>query len=362
MAIIKKIGSSYQARIRKAGFPNRSKNFPTKDQAKDWAAEVEKEMKKHDYQDPKVLSTTYVAGLIDRYNEAHSDPEKPLGKNKVNTLRRLHRMLGEVKVAEISAKTLTAFIEDRKKNGNGGKGAGGVAISSDIGVLKVVLKYAKTVWHLPVNLEPFVGITATMELMGLHTKSEERSRRPTDDELSRLKTYFKTKKRQTIPMHDIIDFAVATAMRAAEITRIKWQDLNEADRTVIIRARKDPKHKETNDQVVPLLVDAWETIQAQPKKSDFIFPFNERTFSTIFPRACQALKIEDLTFHDLRHEGTSRLFENGYQIQEVAVFTGHRDWKSLKRYVQLKAKDLHYDQSGNLRRRPVTLPLEANFV
>jgi site-specific recombinase XerD len=48
-----------------------------------------------------------------------------------------------------------------------------------------------------------------------------------------------------------------------------------------------------------------------------------------------------LHFHDLRHEGVSRLFEAGYQIQEVAIVSGHKDWAQLKRYTQLKAKDLH---------------------
>jgi site-specific recombinase XerD len=69
------------------------------------------------------------------------------------------------------------------------------------------------------------------------------------------------------------------------------------------------------------------------------------TITTIFPRAKNALGIEDLHFHDLRHEGVSRLFEQGYQIHEVALMSGHRDWKMLARYTQLKAKDLH--------RRPV---------
>lgn len=41
------------------------------------------------------------------------------------------------------------------------------------------------------------------------------------------------------------------------------------------------------------------------------------------------------------HEGISRLFEQGYQIQEVALVSGHKSWKNLKRYTQLRAVDLH---------------------
>lgn len=60
-----------------------------------------------------------------------------------------------------------------------------------------------------------------------------------------------------------------------------------------------------------------------------------------FRRACQELKIEDLHFHDLRHEGTSRLFEAGLSIERVALVTGHKDWRMLRRYTNLKPEDLH---------------------
>ena len=42
-----------------------------------------------------------------------------------------------------------------------------------------------------------------------------------------------------------------------------------------------------------------------------------------------------MRFHDLRHEATSRLFEQGMEIQEVAAITGHSDFRSLKIYVHV---------------------------
>ena len=50
-----------------------------------------------------------------------------------------------------------------------------------------------------------------------------------------------------------------------------------------------------------------------------VFPHNHRSVSAAFTRACNKLKIEDLHFHDLRHEGTSRLFEAGLTIEKVAL-------------------------------------------
>ena len=56
---------------------------------------------------------------------------------------------------------------------------------------------------------------------------------------------------------------------------------------------------------------------------------------------CRELKIEDLHFHDLRHEGTIRLFEAGFSIEQVSLVTGHKDWKMLRHYTDLKPDALH---------------------
>ena len=77
---------------------------------------------------------------------------------------------------------------------------------------------------------------------------------------------------------------------------------------------------------------------------DRIFPFNHRSISSRFTRSCQELDIQDLHFHDLRHEGTSRLFEAGFQIQQVALVTGHKDWKMLRRYTHIRPEALHEEQ------------------
>ncbi len=50
--------------------------------------------------------------------------------------------------------------------------------------------------------------------------------------------------------------------------------------------------------------------------------------------------LVDLTFHDLRHEATSRFFEKGLNPMQVAAITGHKTLQMLKRYTHLKAEDL----------------------
>jgi integrase len=238
----------------------------------------------------------------------------------------------------LTGDVLIEFVKNRKK-----AGAGGVTIAVDLTYLASVIKAAKNIWRWPVNLDAIDQARAYMTHIGLSTRSMERTRRPTKTELGNISTWFLVKVRQQVPMPDLIAFAVDTAMRLSEIINLKWADLNEQDKTIIIRNRKHPRAKVGNDQEVPLLGEAFNIIKRQPKieKEARIFPVTEGTVSSLFPRACRALGIEDLRFHDLRHEGVSRLFEQGYSIEQVALVSGHRDWKMLARYTQIRAKDLH---------------------
>jgi hypothetical protein len=106
---------------------------------------------------------------------------------------------------------------------------------------------------------------------------------------------------------------------------------------LMIRDRKDPRNKTGNDQRIPLFAatgfDAWALVTEQAKELGHargrIFPYNSKSVGTAFRRACVEVSVKDLHFHDLRHEGTSRLFEAGLAIEQVSLVTGHKDWKML---------------------------------
>jgi integrase len=77
-------------------------------------------------------------------------------------------------------------------------------------------------------------------------------------------------------------------------------------------------------------------IDSMPRTDVRIFPYNSDSIGTAFTRACKILGIAGLRFHDLRHEGVSRLFEIGKTIPQAAAVSGHRTWQSLKRYSHLR--------------------------
>ena len=82
--------------------------------------------------------------------------------------------------------------------------------------------------------------------------------------------------------------------------------------------------------------------------SDKVIPIGETTLfsykpdsvTQAFGRLCKRQGIENLHFHDLRHEATSRFFEKGLNPVEVATITGHKDPRMLMRYTHLRAEDL----------------------
>ena len=175
-------------------------------------------------------------------------------------------------------------------------------------------------------------------------------------------------------MIDLTLFAVSTAMRLGEIVGLRWENLDEANRTIIIRERKHPTKKTTNHQKVPLpfgtctvggqLIDPLQMILKQPlawSRKGRIFPHAAQSVSRAFQRATDDTAIVDLRFHDLRHDGASRLFEAGWPIERVALVTGHRDWNMLRRYTQLRAEDFHRRQS-NAEASGQVVPFRAERV
>ena len=63
----------------------------------------------------------------------------------------------------------------------------------------------------------------------------------------------------------------------------------------------------------------------QPNNCDYIFLYNSRSVTARFQRLRNNLGINDLRYHDLRREGASRLFDQGYSIEEVAQVTAQRN-------------------------------------
>ncbi|MFT5758224.1 MAG: integrase [Alteromonadaceae bacterium] len=210
------------------------------------------------------------------------------------------------------------------------------------------MKKAQPVFDIEANYSIFDEALPTLIDMGLIGKSNKRTRRPTADELEMLREGLKLRQNQKangnvrIPYLDILNFSILTCMRIGEVCKLRWEDLNRVHKTILVRDRKDPRKKTGNHMIAPLLGGSFDIAVKQPNNSELIFPYNPKSVSAGFQRVRNDLGISDLRYHDLRREGTSRLFEQGYTIEEVAQVTGHRNLNILWQvYTQLFPHKLH---------------------
>jgi integrase len=332
MASISFVEGAWRALIRRQGHKPISRRFPTKSRAVEWARGIEARIDAG--QTPQIPSSKRptVADLIERYRKLRATVRPILDSSTEHyTLKQLTSNLGSLRVDLLSVDDLIGWASKRRD-----EGAGPYTVNCDLSKLGTVFRYAG-------DALPDVIAVARPKLshLGLIGGGGQRERRPTQDELDNIVQWLASNKG---PMFaDIVLFAVAAVMRRGEITRLQWSDVDEEARMVLVRDRKHPRQKKGNDQRIPLLGMSWTVLKRQPVRSDEprIFPCDEQTISKYFLQACRSLGIPDLHFHDLRHEGTSQLFEQGFEIQQVSLVSGHKDWRHLRRYTNLKPESLH---------------------
>lgn len=291
------------------------------------AIEAEKEKAKGD--------KPTLADAIDRYAKEH----KGMGRTKEQVLRTLKALpIARKPCEDIGSPDLAALATEL------GQTRKPQTVGNYMSHLQAVFAVADDEWGFPLDIAAMNKAMRSSRRMGKVAKSSQRDRRPTLDELDRLMSHFAEVWRRrpaTCPMHRVVAFAIFSTRRQEEITTIKRADY-ERDR-VLVRNMKHPGQKVGNDVWVDLPAPAPAIIDAMPKGGDRLFPYTTDAISAAFTRACQFLEINDLHFHDLRHEGVSRLFEMGWTIPQVAQVSGHRSWSSLKRYTQMREAGDKYE-------------------
>lgn len=324
MASILPLGAKWRALVRRKGHKSICKTFPTKAAAEVWARKIEGQL---DQGKPIEQDDITIGKLVEIYRSMR-DASRPIldTSNEHYMLRRLAKDLGEIGALKLAIDDLLGWAQMRAD-----EGAGPYTINMELGKLGTVYRHACAAKRL--TPPDVIGqARPLLTHMGLIGGGGKRERRPNDDELLRVIQHLDTHKGKKYA--EAVAFAAINAMRRGEVTSILWKDIDEAKRLVGCW-RKHPKKGKVWEWV-PLLGKAWEIVQRQPREDDRIFPIHEQTLSKYFKWACDELGIPDLHFHDLRHDGTSRLFEEGYTIEQVALVTGHKDWKNLKRYTNLK--------------------------
>lgn len=322
-------GYTAMVRLKRAGklIYSQTETFDREQAATAWLKKRETELAQPGALDKPNDPT--LADVIDVYN---ADKLRPHGKTKDQVLRTIKAAdIGELRCSQVTSQALVQFAQSIKAQPQ--------TVGNYMSHLAAVFAVARPAWGYPLDKQAMDDARMVLKKLGLVAKSRERTRRPTLDELNKLMDHYslmQLKRSDAIPMTRIILFAIFSTRRQEEITLIEGKDLDAPALEIIVRNMKNPGEKIGNDVTTTLTAEALQLIQLQPATAGRIWPYNADSISASFTRACVVLGIEDLHFHDLRHDGISRLFELGWSIPRVACVSGHRSWASLKRYTQYK--------------------------
>jgi integrase len=311
-----------------------AQTFDRKQAANAWIVKREAELKRPgglEQKDDPALSA-----VIDRYI---GESKNPVSGTKAQVLKTIKNSnLGETKCSEINSKSLVSFARELTEE------VEPQTCGNYFSHLSNIFTVARPAWGYPLSRQEFDDAVTVIKKLGLIRKGNERNRRPTLTELVQLMEHFgrvRDHRPSSIPMQKIAAFALFSTRRQEEITLLRWDDLD-GDR-ILVRDMKHPGDKKGNNVYCEVPPGARAIIDSMPRDNERIFPYSTDAISAAFTRACRILGIEDLRFHDLRHEGISRLFEMGRTIPQVAAVSGHRSWTSLKRYTHIRQSKDKYE-------------------
>ncbi|MDF0697477.1 site-specific integrase [Rhizobium sp. MC63] len=325
MATIRKLRGRWQAQVRRRGMKPRAKSFDSKADAEKWARDLETQVDRFGMApDTKILETTTLGQLLERYQAEVSPTKRGFMQEsqRIDVLRRhdlSHRTL-----IGLSQQDAASFRDERLRS---------VAPSTavrELAILSHVIEVAIRDWAYPLSRN-------VVKLVRRPIIRNERKRRLEGDEEQRLldgcdggKIAF---------MKTLLIVAIETGMRRSEILGLKWNDVSHNRRVITLEMTKNGSGRE-----VPMTQRAFDALswwkENAPVDEATIFPIAPGSFEQVWRRLLKRANIVGLRFHDLRHEGVSRLFERGLNVIEVSSISGHKELRMLKRYTHLSADNL----------------------
>jgi len=255
---------------------------------------------------------------------------------------------------KIRADDVRAYQQSRREGGLSGK-----TINMEVGVLRLMLKRAKT-WHLvaeDVKLFP-----KSPRVVGQVLTAEQKAH------------LFLTasKKEAWLIAFCAAVIAVSTTCRSVELKNLRWRDVDLFNQTMIVRRSKTSAGHRT----IPLNRDAvlaFAKLNDRSKKLNgaepdhFVFPACERNqidptkpqkgWRSAWRSLTKAAGFPGFRFHDLRHQAITEMAEAGASDATIMAVAGHIDRAMMEHYshVRMAAKrDVLSKLESGLMEIPVT--------
>lgn len=321
MAAIRKRKGKWQAQVRRVGARSISKSFQTKSEAIQWARKVENnfDLQSHPA-DYSTLKQLRLADLLSRY-EREITPRKRGSNVELYRLRVLKRHpMSELRLSDVSAHAIARYRDDRLAD------VAADTVRRELTVLRHCFEVARRDWGFPITPNP-------VAVIHVPAPGKPRDRRLTAEETALLLEHAQKGPWYLSPL---IELALETGLRRGELLAMRWDHIDGSRSLLSV-----PLTKNGRPRTIPLTPKACEVLQILQRRDEiYVFPVSANAVRLAWERLRSRLGIEDIRFHDLRHEAISRLFEMGLSVPEVALISGHRDPGMLFRYTHLRAEDV----------------------
>ena len=322
MATFRKIGDRWNAEVYVNGI-RKSKRHDTKAQAKSWAAQTEFELG----QMVDGVSTTHMMlDVFKRYAEEISETKKG-AQWEIVRLKMFERFsISKVRLVDLRREHFESYIVERSKTVKPS------SIDRELNLISHSLTQARR-WRLMTH-NPLEDLKRPKD-------PPHRERRISQGEIDTIlvalnydERFAVIQQQQKVAVSFL--FAIETAMRAGEICSLQGRYVDFERRTVFL-----PDTKNGYSRSVPLSPEAIRLLKRIDPWCDdgTVFGMASSTLSTLYKRAVNRTAIEDLTFHDTRHEAITRL-AGRLDVLDLARMVGHRDIKQLLTYYNRTAEEL----------------------
>ena len=331
-----KRGKTWQAVIRIKGHETVCHTFDTKAQAEGWYDETRFEIRRGRYFSRKEVESTTLAEALERYDREILPSKKSQRPVRVAIRQWLSHPLAKRSLASIRGSDIATWRDERLKNVSPN------TVRLDLALLSHLFTIAIKEWGM-------TGLVNPVQQIRKPKLPKGRDRRLKSGELERI-----LESSGSSILGSIVRLALETGMRRSEIAGMNWNQVDLKRKTVTL-----PETKNGEKRIVPLSSEAVRILSDLPRRIDGkIWGVEEQSITRAFERALSRARavyekeckengekadsafLNDLTFHALRHEATSRFFEKGFNVMEVAAITGHKTLQMLKRYTHLKAEKL----------------------
>lgn len=322
MASIRKRNGKWQAQIRREGYKSISRSFHKRSDAVEWARHKEVQADRRELLPSNHAMTQYsVRDVLERYRKEVTPGKKSHAQETITITFLLKQKFSDLTFDTLNENHMAEFRDMRLKT------VKPATVVRELAILQHALEVAIREWGLPIRSNPVKQIKKPRV-------NNARNRRLSDSEFSLLLKATNSCRNPWIkPM---ILFAIYSGMRQSEILNMQWDDVDLTKRILHI-----PISKNGRSRTIPLSNKAAGILKDLPAgKNGKVFDLSASSFRQAWKRIIKRSKIENLRFHDLRHEAISRFFEHGLSIPEVALISGHRDFRMLARYTHLQAEDI----------------------